>query len=175
MRTSITMITALTVCLLAVAASPAAAEVEVPEEWLGVWSLETSVYDCETDVLIFSSADLDTLCPGSMFEDPDGGDITVDCTGSADAGSFTMHCEGSTEAAPGCTANFVYDATGTRNGDSYTSTATINMTFTGDCPLIPDSCQRIETTATRIDDSAGPCTSTPVESWSWGTVKSLYQ
>jgi hypothetical protein len=161
--------------VVAVSAVPAAAQVEIPEEWLGIWELDLASYDCETDDLLFATTSFDTICPGNVFEEPDPEDIPIECTGSADGSSYSLHCEGSEVIQPGCSANFVYDATGTRNGESYTSVAIVNISFTGDCPLIPDSCQRIEITGTRIGSAPEPCGQTPVESWTWNTVRSLYR
>jgi hypothetical protein len=163
------------IILLATAAVPALADVEIPEEWVGVWELEIAVYECETNTLLFSTTDLDTICPGSVFEDPDPEEMPLECTGSADADSYTTHCEGSLEVMPGCTMNFVYDVTGTRDGDTYTSVATTDITYSGDCPDVPDTCQRTEVTGTRIGGAPNPCDGTPVEGRSWGTVKSLYR
>ena len=42
-------------------------------------------------------------------------------------------------------------------------------------PVIPDTCQRTEVTGTRIESPTDPCLATPVESVSWGTVKTLYR
>lgn len=166
-----------TAILFALVASvaPASAQVEIPEEWLGIWELDLAVYDCATEDLIFSTTSLDTICPGSVWEEPDPEDVTIECTGSADATSYTQHCEGSEEIVPGCLANFVSDGSGTRNGETYTSVTTTTISFTGDCPLIPDSCQRIEITGTRIGAAPVPCGQTPVESWTWDSVRSLYR
>lgn len=164
-----------TVCLLIVAATSAIADVDIPEEWIGVWELDSATYDCETDELLFSSTNLDTICAGSVFPDPEPGEITIECTGSADATSYTGQCEGSFEVIPGCTVNFLYESTATRNGDTYTSTSTITISYVGDCPVIPDTCQRTEATGTRIESPTDPCSATPVESVSWGTVKTLYR
>lgn len=168
------LVTALCGTLVALAA-PAVAQVEIPEEWIGIWELDLAVYDCETDDLLFATTSIDTICPGTVFEEPDPEDVTIECSGSADATSYTIHCEGSEEVIPGCTANFVHDASGTRNDGSYTSIATTTITFVGDCPLIPDSCQRTEITGTRIGSAPEPCGQTPVESWTWATVRSLYR
>lgn len=175
MNTLRTIFMAVAVGLLLVVAVPAIADTEIPEEWIGVWQLDIGIYDCDTNVLFFSSAPLDTICPGSVFEDPDGGDITLECTTSVDATTYTAHCEGFDEVEPGCTANFVYDISGTRNADSFSSTAITTVTYTGDCPLIPDSCQRIEVSGIRISSDLGPCESTPVERQPWATVKAFYR
>ncbi len=162
-------------CLTMTAAVPAMADVEIPDEWLGIWELDVEIYDCETNELQFTSTNLDTICPGSVFEDPDPDSVNIECTSSANGDSYTSHCEGSEEATPGCTVNFTYDATGTRTGDSYSSISTMTITYTGDCPLIPDSCQRVEITGTRIAGTPNPCNGAPVEGYSWSSVKSLYR
>lgn len=162
-------------CLTMIAAVPAMADTEIPEEWLGIWEVYTEIYDCETEELEFTSTHLDTICPGSVFEDPDPDSGTIECTSSADSDSYTIHCEGSEEVVPGCTANFIYDATSTRTGDSYASVGTTTITYTGDCPLIPDFCQRTEITGTRIAGVPNPCDGAPVEGYSWSSVKSIYR
>jgi len=170
-----TILMTVAVGLLFAVAVPAIADTEIPEEWIGVWQLDIAIYDCDTNIRLYSSAPLDTICPGSVFEDPDGGDFTIECTASAGATTYTTHCEGSSEVEPGCIANFMYDVTGTRDGDSYSSTAITTIAYTGDCPLIPDSCQRIEISGIRISSDLGPCDSTPVESRPWATVKAFYR
>lgn len=170
------MFKATAVCLLVLAAAPAIADQEIPEEWVGIWEMDIAIYDCDTNALIFSTTSLDTICPGSAFEDPDPGDITIECTSSADANTYTNHCEGSEVVIPGCTATFVFDLTGTRNGDSYTQVGTTMVTYAGAaCGLFPDSCQRMEVSGTRSNNDPGPCESTPVEGRPWATVKSYYR
>ena len=163
------------VFLLVLAAVPVIADVEIPEEWIGIWELDISIYDCETNALLFSTTNLDTICLGSVFEDPDPGSASIECTGSASATTYSTHCEGSELVEPGCTSNFVYDVSGTRNGNSYTSIATFTTTYTGDCGFFPDSCQRTEITGTRTSSDPGPCEITPVESRAWATVKAYYR
>lgn len=177
MNTLRLLITTTSVCLLAVAAIPTMADVVVPDEWFGVWQLDIASYDCDTNELLFSSTNLDTLCAESVFEDPDPGSVQATCTNSANATSYTIHCEGS-EPVPGfpaCTANFVYDATGTRSGDGYTAISTSTITYEGECFGIPNSCSRTEVTGTRIAGPDGPCESTPTESQTWSTVKAYYR
>lgn len=172
MRNSLTTI--MVACALALMAGPAAAQVEIPAEWEGIWETQIDLYDCDTNFLLFSTTATDTICEGDVLEQPEGEDSALDCTGSADANSYTLNCTGTEEVAPGCTATYTYVATGTRSGDSYTAEATMDITFSGDCG-IPDSCQRTEITGTRISSDPGPCEQTPVESWSWNTVRSLYR
>jgi len=163
------VLTALT-ALTALAAAPAAADVIVPDEWVGVWELQTSAYDCETDAFLFSRTDYDTICPGWGFSDPEQ-DFEITCTGSADADSFEQSCTGSSEILPGCTIAFVFDAAGTRTGDTYTATTIITTTATGSCMGFQGACQRIEVAATRIDPTPPDCTETPAAAWDWSTVK----
>jgi hypothetical protein len=166
--------TTLILTVLAVAALPVSAQTEIPESWTGIWNVTTEVYECETSTLLFSSTEPDTICPGDVFEDPDGGDVTIECTSSVDDTEYTIQCTGSEEIMPGCTMIFTYDGTTTREGDSFTSVATIDITYEG-CTGFPDNCQRIESTGTRIAGPPNPCNGTPVEGYSWGTVKALYR
>ena len=72
-------------------------------------------------------------------------------------------------------ANFVYDLTTTRTGDSFTSTGTSVITYTGDCPFSEESCTRTEVTGTRISSGQEECESLPVESRPWAAVKAIYR
>lgn len=166
---------ALIAALTALAAAPAAADVIVPDEWVGVWELQIAAYDCETDALQFSTTEYDTICPGWAFSDPQEEDIDITCTGSANADSYEQSCEGSSEVLPGCTVDFAFDAAGTRTGDTYTSVTTIATTATGSCMGFQGSCQRIEVSATRIDPTPPDCSETPAEAWDWSTVKQRFR
>lgn len=162
-------------CMLLLAAPPSGAQTPVPNEWVGVWDLDITTYDCITEVIQFSTTELDTVCPGSFFEDPDGGgEFVLECTSSADADSYTSHCEG-TNVLGDCTAQFMFDTTGTITGDSYTATQTVTITYVGDCFGIPNSCERTEITGTRISGPPNPCEGTPVDSHTWGAVKAAYR
>ncbi len=161
--------------VLAFAAPALADGTPIPEEWLGIWEQTVNIYDCDTNDLLFTTTQLDTLCPGAVFEDPDGGGTTLNCTTTADGSSYTTHCEGSSEVFPGCTSSFVYDVTGTLSGDSYSATSVTNISFTGDCQDLPDQCQRTELSGTRLGPAPEPCGSSPVEHQSWGSIKSLYR
>lgn len=166
---------ALIAALTALVAAPAAADVIVPDEWVGVWELQIAAYDCETDALLFSSTEYDTICPGWGFSDPQDEDIDLTCTGSADADSYLQQCSGSTEILPGCTVTYDFEATGSRTGDTYTSVTVIETVATGDCMGFSGSCQRIEVTATRIDPTPPDCSETPAVAWDWSTVKQRYR
>ena len=175
MRLTIARFLILITCILTLAALPAVADVDIPEQWLGIWQLAVEAFDCDTEELLFSSTAIDTVCAGDVFQDPEPGGVQAECEADINATTYTIHCEGSDEVVPGCTVNFTYDATATLDGDTYTSTAISNITYTGDCPVIPDSCMRTVVTGTRIGNAPEPCGQTPVESQSWSTVKSLYR
>lgn len=170
--------TCLVVCLLLTAglsAAPAAADVIVPEEWVGIWEIQVATYDCDTNDLLFSTTVYDTICPGWAFADPDQEEIDLTCTGSADANSYSQHCEGSSTPFPGCEMSFVFDGTGSRTGDTYTAITTTSSTFVGACFSIPDSCSRTEVTGTRIDDTPDQCTETAEDQVSWSALKGHYR
>ncbi len=175
MKTTLKTMLALVACLIVFGSGQVRAGTEVPAEWLGIWQIEITVYDCDTNDVIFQLAELDTVCPGTIFEDPDGGEFDLTCTSAADANSLTMHCEGESEFFPGCTANFVQDTAGTRNGETYTVTSTTAISYVGDCFGIEDSCQRTETTGARIAGVPGSCESTPNRDETWGSLKSSYR
>ena len=175
MHTLRSLFMATIVFMIVVASVPVLADEEVPEEWFGVWEIEIEIFECESNEMIWFSAFRDTTCPGAVFEDPDPGETTVECTSSVDGNSYEIHCEGSEEAIPGCMMNYVYDTTTTRNGDSFTSVGTTSITYTGECPFFEDSCNRTEITGTRISNEAEDCESLPVEGQPWATVKALYR
>ena len=175
MKAILKMLLAVIACLIVFDGSQARAATEVPAEWLGVWEIDIAVYDCDTNDLIFQSAELDTLCPGDLFEAPEDEEFTLTCSTSADANSFSDHCEGESEAFPGCTATFTYDATGTRTGETYTATTTTTISYVGVCLGLEGSCMRTEITGTRIAGVPNPCGSTPNLEQSWGAVKSSYR
>lgn len=155
--------------------TPASADVIVPEEWEGIWEIQVSSYDCDTNILLFSSTAYDTICSGWAFAGPEEEEVEFTCTGSADAGSYTQHCEGTMSPIPGCSMTLVFDATGTRTGETYTAVSTVSSTYVGDCMGIPDSCIRTEVTGTRIDTTPDPCTETANELLGWSALKSQYR
>jgi hypothetical protein len=175
MRFSLSMTITLISGLIILFAIPAMAQTEIPEEWFGIWEMDVASYDCDTDELLFSSTEMDTICPGSVFEDPDPGSFTIECTSSADATTYEIQCLGSTEVAPGCTVEFDYDGTGTLNSDTYTAVTYSNITYGAGCPVSLDTCQRVEITGTRVSSSTDDCLSTPVVSQAWGAIKSSYR
>lgn len=161
--------------LLVGGATAAHADTPIPEEWGGIWDIAFDIYDCDTNQLVFSAADRDTLCPGAVFEDPGDDEVTWECTSSADGDSYTSHCEGSTEMIPGCTATFTVDMTGTRTGDSYTATSIVATTYSGACFDLEDTCQRTESAGTRVGGTPDSCQGTPNENLTWGTMKSTFR
>lgn len=175
MKNPAKMMLALIACLIVFGSGQVRADTEIPAEWLGIWEIDISVYDCDSNFLLFQFSELDTLCPGGTFGDPDQEEFALTCTSSADATTLTSHCEGETEVMPGCTATFTYDSAGTRTGEAYTVTSTMDIAYVGDCPDLTDSCQRTEVTGTRIAAAPGSCTSTPNQDQAWGAVKSSYR
>jgi len=150
-------------------------DIIIPTEWGGIWDVTSTTYDCETNAVIGTDAYADTLCAGTVFDFDDPG-FEITCTGTADGNTITSHCTGSLELGEACTMNFDLQSTTTRTGDTYESVSTINTTYDGaECGFLPDSCNRVETTGTRIAPEPVPCANTPVETVNWGTVKSLYR
>jgi hypothetical protein len=149
--------------------------VVIPPEWAGIWEIQSTAYDCETDEVLYAGTFQDTLCTGSVIQNP-GSEFEITCTGSADGATVINHCEGSGEILPGCIAEFTYDTSTTRTGDTFVSTTTSVMNYVGDgCFGIPGSCTRYEQTGTRIASEPSPCADTPVEAESWGSIKALYR
>lgn len=162
--------------VLLMAATPARAQDPIPIEWAGIWEIEITVYECDTNAVTFNGTALDTICPGDIFYiDDGGGTIDWTCTTSADENSLEYHCIGTGEVAPECTVQYVYDGNSTRTGESYTATATTTTTYLGDCFGIPNSCSRAETSGMRIAGAPSLCEGTPTEAHTWGAAKAAYR
>lgn len=161
--------------LAAGAASPSRADTVVPVEWGGIWQSLDNTYDCGTNALLFSGAQQDTLCPGTTLPGPPPGEMTLDCTTTADGDSYEVHCTANLELAPGCTVAFAYDTTVTRTGDTYTSVSTSSTTYTGECFGLADTCERTESTGTRIAGPSPACDGAADERRAWGAVKLIYR
>lgn len=157
------------------ALAPARADTVIPVEWGGIWQLEDDTYDCATNEFLFHEARTDTLCPGAVLPGPAPGEVTFTCTTTADGDSYLVHCEASAELVPGCTVAFIYDTSATRTGDSYTATSTSSTTYTGECFGMADTCERTETTGTRVAGPPATCEPAANESLTWGAVKSSYR
>ena len=160
-------------CLIAGAAS--ADSIVVPESWAGVWETTTTERDCETLEILSVTTSVDTLCAGDTFdfEDPDGGFPDLVCDGTITDTTLHMECSGSMEVFPGCTVTFNFVSDATRNGETTEGVTVITTTFDGSC-FSDDLCFRNESTSVRLgeDPDCGP---TPVDSQSWGTLKSTYR
>jgi hypothetical protein len=153
--------------------SPAlAGQVPIPPEYIGIWSVNTVVRDCDTQAILFQGTRPDTICAGDTF-DPSFGQFELDCTGTITATTIDADCTGSFPVDPKCTANLHYVIDGTRNGDSWNMTITIDTVYVGACP-IGDSCTVTTSTGTRTDPTPD-CSAQPVEPGTWGRIKHYYQ
>ncbi|MDO9695536.1 MAG: hypothetical protein Q7W56_12470 [Candidatus Latescibacteria bacterium] len=152
-------------------------DVIIPADWAGIWQISSQTYICNPEQLINSGSYPDTLCAGSALDFDFGQeDFTLTCDGTVDGNTMTAECTGSAEAFPGCTANYHYMISSTRNGGSYVSTTTITTTYVGGaCEGQPESCMRIEAVGTRIDDAPETCVETPLETLPWGAVKAAWR
>lgn len=153
-------------------------EITIPQEWAGIWENEINVYDCETNFLLFSSTELDTMCTGGPVMEPDEGEeIQITCTGTVDGGSIDIQCSGSVVIGPDCTAEIEWVSVGTRDGDTMTSTTTMTTTYVGaGCEGGPSEfCIRSESSGTRIGPEPEDCDFVANEAHSWSTLKGLYR
>ena len=154
--------------------SPAhAGSVPVPPEYIGIWDYTTVVRDCDTQQILFQGAQRDTVCAGDTF-DPSFGQFELECTGTINATTIDVECTGQFVVDPKCVANLHYVIDGTRNGDSWITTSTIETDYVGaGCP-IGDSCTVTTSTGTRVDPNPN-CEAQPVEPGTWGQIKHSYQ
>jgi hypothetical protein len=183
----------LLLCLCLIAAESAAAEIPtlggrhllklaggtdpVPPEWAGVWTIVDSVYDC-TGAFQSTSTSTDTLCAGQTFDPDTGAECPFECTGTANSTSVNMHCTGTCEIFTDCNATFETDFVGTRTADTYSSVVTMTVSFSGTgtgCDLLPGNCTQINSHGTRTGPAPEKYCATPVESATWGRVKSRYR
>jgi hypothetical protein len=146
----------------------------VPPAWDGVWSSVDSTYLC-TGALQNVSSGLDTLCGGKPLVQATQGSVTFDCNGTGDAFSIDVTCTASSDAFPGCTGDITYHVVASRTADHYDAMFTINIHYTGTCGPLTDSCQRTSSHADRIGPAPPAYCATPVESTTWGRVKTIYR
>lgn len=162
------------VAVVCLAIKPAAADpIPYPDEYVGIWDNTTVIRDCDTQIILFTSSDRDTVCAGEYF-DPSFGEAPLTCTGTVTPTTIDIHCEGSYESEPGCTANVQFDMTGSLIGDTWTTTTTIQSTFVGEQCTIASACLSITSTSTRVSPDPGDCPPAPVEPVTWGQLKHLY-
>jgi hypothetical protein len=153
--------------------APAEADpIPYPDEFIGIWEVMSITRDCETQTILGQATVQDTICAGDMF-DMDFG-APVECTGTITETRVDIQCEGSFEAEPGCTANALVTIEGTRNGGTWTSTATIETTFVGSTCPISEFCISTTSTGTLINPDPS-CESAPVEAVTWGWLKHFYE
>lgn len=159
--------------LLLIAGTAGAEEITVPESWAGIWETTTVEKDCQTLEIINETTTRDTLCTGDILnpEDPDG---LLICSGSISEGALHLECSATLEVLPGCslTISFVSDAT--RNGDNSSGVTVNQFTYTGSGCFFEDTCTRQESTSVRVGEDPG-CGTSPVDSASWGSLKSIYR
>jgi hypothetical protein len=155
---------------------PASSQVVLPPEWDGVWESTDSTYDCN-DVLQSVETNSDTLCAGQdLTYNPATYNVT--CTGSANATTADIHCSGTAEVIPECTATLQIDSHVVLSGDSYFSITTTSVSYSGaalGCDLIPPSCTKIRSHATRLSPAPPAYCLTPSRSSTWGEMKIRYR
>jgi hypothetical protein len=155
-----------------------ALDVIVPTEWAGVWAYTDSSYSCEGDLLGVDTG-LDTLCAGQIYlSDVGESYFTITCIGTATATTVDITCGGSGEIAPDCTYTVTSEIDGVRTGDSYVATNVIDATYSGSgpgCELLPSSCTRIVSRATRVAPAPTEYCATAATPATWGQVKTRYR
>jgi hypothetical protein len=151
-------------------------DIIVPESWAGIWETTTTEMDCETFEVISVSTTLDTLCAGDILnpENPDPDAPELVCTGTVTDDTIHFECSFTMEILPGCSVTFSFVSDGTRNGDTSSGVTIQTTTYTGAGCFFPDTCTRNESTSVRIGVDPG-CEQTPVDSHTWGTLKSSYR
>jgi hypothetical protein len=147
---------------------------DMPAAWSGLWFQEIAIYDCTTELLIYSTTSTDTACTGDAVFTPEPG-ITIDCTGTTTDTNIDMECTWSIEEPAGCIVTNTLNVVGTRSSNSYQMNSTMQATHVGDtCEYVDAICIRSEITGTRIGPQPQTCGS-PVEAATWGRVKALYR
>jgi hypothetical protein len=145
----------------------------VPPEWAGIWTVTDTTYDC-TGAFKSTSTQVDTLCAGHGFTPG----TTITCTGNATSTTFDYTCTGSGEIFTDCNYAINVETHGTRSGESYSSVAVSNFTYSGTgkgCELFQNSCTQINQHGTRTAPPPAAYCASPVKPASWGKVKVLYR
>lgn len=154
--------------------APAEADpIPYPDAFIGIWENTSVTRDCVTQVILAQSTEQDTICAGDTFDPDIEGQFPITCTGTITETTVDIHCTGTFEVTPECTATIQFDTDGTRNGDTWTSTTTVEITYVG-CP-IPGSCTTTQSTGTRVDPDPAACPPAPVASSTWGKIKQRYE
>lgn len=152
--------------------------VVVPAEWSGIWSIADSVYDCSGAFQSYDTG-LDTLCTGQVIDQIYDTQFQLDCTASVSGTTVEQHCTGSGPIeGTECALNFTLDSVGTRSGDSFVITSTIQTSVTGtapECSFFPGSCTRTVSRGTRIAPEPAAYCASPVAPTTWGRMKSQYR
>jgi len=148
---------------------------DTPAAWAGIWTFDTTIKECTTGAVLASNTTTDTLCTGDPYDPGSDEDFQFDCTGTVTDTHLEATCTATGEVSPGCTMHLEFQTTADRDGDSYTSVTTSNVSYTGDtCGPLQPSCTRIEGTGTRIAGEPASCV-TPVEARTWSGLKTLYR
>ncbi len=147
----------------------------VPSNWIGIWTIHTTLRDCTTNLLIFDETVNDTLCADTSIEPDSTADFPVSCTTQFTSDSFSLVCDGTYPESDSCSVTYHQEYSGTIGSGSYTASGNYSFVFTGACDGIPDQCVNVATTGTRVSSDPGVCPQTPVESTSWGLLKSRYE
>ncbi len=99
----------------------------IPDAWSGVWDFQQNDYDCDTNDLLDTYSDTDTLgtgevivsgCPRSRAPDR----RATRASTSTVAGKF--------EIDEGCSVTIGFSFSGSRNGDTANITTTVSQEFT---------------------------------------------
>jgi len=146
----------------------------LPGDFQGIWNYTLTAKDCEFMFQLFSQSGTDTICADDSAALPDtseGGNFS--CEGDVTSNGYHVVCSGSVATDDTCTVMYSYDITATLSGNTLTYVGLFNTTF-DHCGDLPPSCIRYEYTATRVGNANTEC-ATPVETLTWGRLKSRYR
>ncbi|NNE43253.1 MAG: hypothetical protein HKN12_03520 [Gemmatimonadetes bacterium] len=144
---------------------------QVAQEWAGVWNLEFQERDCDTNAIISTTTETDTLCASEAFTYGDDGIEDIACTGTWTATSVNLRCQDSI-TFDGITCAFDAQINGTMasDGSSYNVTVRVDITYTGE-GAPPNDCFLETIVGTRVSDSQAGC---PGGAPAWfNTIESL--
>jgi len=150
---------------------------KIPAAWDGVWDSSDSTYDCggafqQTDT------NLDTLCSGAVFLDPNEFSGTVECTGSITATTINITCTVVDTIIGDCVGTFTYSIRGTRTNDDAFIVGTFSNVVTGsdpECSFFPPDCSQTNSHSHRTGPAPAAYCSTPARPETWGQVKIRYR
>ncbi len=146
----------------------------LPTDYQGIWNYTLTVRDCETMFVFITDTGTDTLCADDAAVPDSTEGSNFSCEGTITGSGYNLVCSGTEAIDDTCSASFDYEITATLNGNNLSYVGIFNTTYDRCGEEFPASCFRYEYTAVRVGNANTAC-ATPVESTTWGYIKSRHR